>query len=199
MLNDSWGGRNPTKCCITDWRRSRLAIGNRTKNGPKSEMRKFIPTGLYHGCTNSRQINIFKVEHIFCSSWAWNLILVSFLAPYNFDFVAKFCKPCARLVYLYIFYMTQQPPVGQGLLIIEVSRSHSTTHHSRYDFSGRVISSLNRPTWQHTTLRKDIRVPGWIRTHNLSKRVAVDVCLRPRSRRDRRTICTYVNMLTGIE
>jgi len=25
----------------------------------------------------------------------------------------------------------QQPPVGQGLLVREVSKSHSTTHHSR--------------------------------------------------------------------
>jgi len=38
-------------------------------------------------------------------------------------------------VYLFIFnlffYLAQQPPVGQGLLIHEVSRSHSTTHHSQ--------------------------------------------------------------------
>jgi len=27
--------------------------------------------------------------------------------------------------------LAQQPPVGQGLLIHEVSRSHTTTHHSR--------------------------------------------------------------------
>ena len=33
------------------------------------------------------------------------------------------------------------PPVGQGRLIHEVSRSHTTTHHSRYDSSGRVIRS----------------------------------------------------------
>jgi len=29
------------------------------------------------------------------------------------------------------FYLAQQPPVDQGLLIHEVSRSHTTTHHSR--------------------------------------------------------------------
>jgi len=28
-------------------------------------------------------------------------------------------------------FLARQPPVGQGLLIHEVSRSHSTTHHSR--------------------------------------------------------------------
>ena len=38
---------------------------------------------LYHGCTNSRQINIFKIEHNFCSSWTRKLILVSF-GPNNF-------------------------------------------------------------------------------------------------------------------
>jgi hypothetical protein len=35
-------------------------------------------------------------------------------------------------IILFIFYyLSQQPPVSQGLLIHEVSRSHSTTHHSR--------------------------------------------------------------------
>jgi hypothetical protein len=29
------------------------------------------------------------------------------------------------------FPMAQQPPVGQGLLIIDASRLHSDTHHSR--------------------------------------------------------------------
>jgi len=28
-------------------------------------------------------------------------------------------------------FLAWQPPVGQGLLILEVSRSHTTTHHSR--------------------------------------------------------------------
>jgi len=27
--------------------------------------------------------------------------------------------------------LTQKPPAGQGLLFHEVSRSHTTTHHSR--------------------------------------------------------------------
>jgi len=32
---------------------------------------------------------------------------------------------------LFFFYLAQQPPMGQGLLIHEVSRSHTTTQHSR--------------------------------------------------------------------
>ena len=38
-----------------------------------------------------------------------------------------------------------QSPVGQGLLIHEVSRSRTTTHHCRYDSFVRVISSSHRP------------------------------------------------------
>jgi len=36
------------------------------------------------------------------------------------------------------------PPMGQGLQIHEVSRSHSTTHQSRWDSSGRVIRSSQK-------------------------------------------------------
>jgi len=45
--------------------------------------------------------------------------------------------------------LTRQPPVGQGLLMHEVSRSH-TTHHSRYDSPGQVISSSQRPLPDNT-------------------------------------------------
>jgi len=50
------------------------------------------------------------------------------------------CKPNMKNVYftripMYIYdnclFLARQPPVGQGLLIHEVSRSHLTTHHSR--------------------------------------------------------------------
>ena len=36
-----------------------------------------------------------------------------------------------KFVYIYVFFtMSQQPPVDQGLLIVEYSRSHSDTPHS---------------------------------------------------------------------
>ena len=41
------------------------------------------------------------------------------------------------------------------ILILEVSRSHTTTHHSRQDSSGRVISSSQRPVPDNTTLTTD--------------------------------------------
>jgi len=37
------------------------------------------------------------------------------------------------------------PNAGQGLLILEVSRSHTTTQHSQYFSPARVISSSQRP------------------------------------------------------
>ena len=50
---------------------------------------------------------------------------------------------------VFVFWF-DSPPVGQGLLIHEVSRSHTTTHHSWYDSSGRVISSSQRPLPDNT-------------------------------------------------
>jgi len=38
---------------------------------------------------------------------------------------------CVYIRYTPAFFLAQQPPVDQGLLIHEVSRSHTTTHHSR--------------------------------------------------------------------
>jgi len=66
-------------------------------------------------------------------------------------------------------FLEGQPAVGQGLLINGVYRSHTTTHYIRYDSSGRVNSSSQRPlTWQRTTLTRD-KHPclRWIRTHSL--------------------------------
>jgi hypothetical protein len=75
----------------------------------------------------------------------------------------------------------------QGLLIHEVSRSHTTTHHSRKDSSGRVISPSHRPLPDNTqrSQQTDIQAPRGIRTHNLSRPAAADPHLRPRGYWDR--------------
>jgi len=57
--------------------------------------------------------------------------------------------------------------VGQGLLIHEISRSHTTTHHSRQDVFGRVISPSQRPVLdntRNTNNRQTFMPPGVIRT-----------------------------------
>ena len=64
--------------------------------------------------------------------------------------------------------MARQPPVGHGLLIHEISRSHTTTHHIWYDSSGRVISSSQRPLPDNTrhSQRRDL----YLTTHDTHNR-----------------------------
>ena len=52
----------------------------------------------------------------------------------------------------------QQPNVGQGRSIYQVSKSHTVTHHSRLDPSWREIGPSQIPL-EHNTHKSDIRVP----------------------------------------
>ena len=83
---------------------------------------------------------------------------------------------------IFFFPVALQPYAGHGLLILEVSRSHTATYHSRYGSSGRVISSSQRPLPDDTqhSQQTNIHAPGGIRTHDLSRRAAADLRLRPR-------------------
>ena len=85
------------------------------------------------------------------------------------------------------FFLARQPPVGQGLLIHYVSRTNTTTHHSRQDSPGQVISSSQRPLPDNTqhSQQTDIHARGGNRTHNLSRRAATDLRFRPRGCWDR--------------
>ena len=51
---------------------------------------------------------------------------------------------------LFVFGATAPPPVGQGLLIHEVSRSHVTMHNSWYDSSGWQLTLSQRPLPDNT-------------------------------------------------
>ena len=73
------------------------------------------------------------------------------------------------------FSLAQQPNAGHGRLILDVSTSHTMTHHSQYDSSGREMGPSQR---QHTTLTTNIHAPGRIRTRGPRKRVARDPRLR---------------------
>jgi hypothetical protein len=62
---------------------------------------------------------------------------------------------------------------------------HTTTHHSRKASSGRVISSSQRPLPDNTQHSRQTSIPlDGIRTHNLSRREAADLRLRPRGHWD---------------
>ena len=55
---------------------------------------------------------------------------------------------------IFHFFMAQQPLVGEGLLIIEASRSHSDTPHSTGLLWTTDQSYVETSTWQHTTHKR---------------------------------------------
>ena len=74
----------------------------------------------------------------------------------------------------------------RGLLIIEVSRSHSDTPQSVGLLWTSDQPDTETSTSQHTTLIRDIRSPGGIRTRNPSKPAVPNPRLRPPDHRHRR-------------
>jgi len=68
-----------------------------------------------------------------------------------------------------------------------VGRTHLDKRSARRkNSSGQVISSSQRPLPDITqqSQQTNIHAPGRIRTHNLSRRAAADLCLRPRGHWD---------------
>jgi len=65
-------------------------------------------------------------------------------------------------------------------------------HTQRRTSSGRVISSSQRPLPDNTqhSQHTDFHAPGGIRTHDLSRRAAADLRLRPRGHWDR--LCSFL-------
>jgi hypothetical protein len=90
-----------------------------------------------------------------------------------------------RLIIFFFFYHGAKALVGQGFLIIEVSRSHSDTPHS----VGLLRTSDKpdaRPLPNNTQYSQEtnIRAAGGIRTHSPSNRAAADPRLRLRGHWD---------------
>ena len=79
-------------------------------------------------------------------------ILYSLLDSFRIIFLlfSKHASGYIKPAPLYFFICRNMPLVGQGLLIHDVSKSHSTIHHRRYDSSSRVISSSQRPLPDNT-------------------------------------------------
>ena len=69
------------------------------------------------------------------------------------------------------FIVVLRPNAGHGLLIHEVSRSHTTTHHIRQDSSARVISSSQGPLSDNTqhSQQTNIHALDGIRSQNPSR------------------------------
>ena len=94
------------------------------------------------------------------------------------------------LIYLLVLYVQSQL-IDVWLLIDEVSISHIATHDIRLDSSGRVVSSSQRPLPDNTqnSQQTDMYAPGGIRTHDLRRRAAADLRLKPRGHWDRQYVC----------
>jgi len=83
------------------------------------------------------------------------------------------------------FCMRLQPAASHSLLISEASRSDSDTPHSVGTLWTSDQPVAETSTLQHTTIKRDKHLcPGWIRTHNPTKRAAADPRLKLRGRWD---------------
>ena len=79
--------------------------------------------------------------------------------------------------------MGQQPLVGQGLLIVEASRSYSDTPHPLgllWTSDQHVAENFLPYNTQHSQ-ETDIHAPGGIRTRNPNTTADAEPCLRPRA------------------
>jgi hypothetical protein len=92
--------------------------------------------------------------------------------------------------------MTEQSLVGQGLFIIEVSRSHSDKRRS-VELPGRVTSPKERHVPDNTqhSQQTDVHAIGGIRTRNHSKQAAAD----PRLNRRGHFLKLYIHYHTHIQ
>ena len=84
--------------------------------------------------------------HIVCKNVDWTDLLLKLVAT-------RKVTPKSSINNLFFLLVALRPNAGYGLLILEVSRSHKTTHHIRQDSSGRVIGRDLYLTTQNTNNR----------------------------------------------
>ena len=95
----------------------------------------------------------------------------------------------------YYFFMWRHQPTTAKADSMLGFRVHTQTHHThtQHNSSGRVTSSSQRSLPDNTqhSQQTDIRAPGGIRTHDLSRRVAADLRPRPRCHWDLQLTTTH--------
>ena len=97
------------------------------------------------------------------------------------------------------FFVALRPNADHSLIVLEVSRSHTTTHQSVELLWKCDQLVAETSTWQNTTLTTErIYAPGGIRTHDLSRRAAADLRLRPRGHWDRQNVHIKLQKLLGL-
>jgi len=91
--------------------------------------------------------------------------------------------------------MAQQPLVGQGLLIIEASRSHSDTSHSVGLLWTSDQPDAETSTWQHSIYKRQTSMPptGFKPTIPAGEQLQTHALGRPRTRATFSSqLCSYV-------
>jgi len=98
-------------------------------------------------------------------------------------------EPLSCTIKEQLFFNDSTALIGQGLLIVEASRSYSDTPHSvgLLRTIDRPVAETFLPNNTQQSQDKDIHAPGGIRTRNPSERAAADLRLRPRGLWDIKT------------
>jgi hypothetical protein len=122
---------------------------------------RFFPCNIRHTITPS---HIYVVA---LSWWTAVTVTVRFLLTFSFS-IYLFLSP-------YLFLPT--PCSCRVLLLRTISLRHT---HSVGLLWPRDRPDAETSTWKHTTLTREIHVPGGFRTRSRSKRSAADPRLRPR-------------------
>ena len=81
---------------------------------------------------------------------------------FSVDYVQMYWKNDVQLNFNrsdFFFFVVLRPNAGYGLLTRKVSRSHTTTHHSWWDSSERVISSSQKPLTTHNAHKGQTSMP----------------------------------------
>ena len=100
----------------------------------------------------------FKWEYPLLSLWSSNSLLLytsgKYLQEWDTNIIIKLYQ-FLHSPYIIIFFVAQEPPVGQGLFMFQTSWSHSDTPHSEALIwtSDQLVAETT--TWQHTTLTRD--------------------------------------------
>jgi len=153
-----------------------MNLGSRSKNRSDQKKKKF-PTFL---CTISAFCPFyFVLEVLKPSTLSLTMVVTGAFNPLNPELI-PICYLLALLIHHFLHVsrimvksLTLRLLMSYiyGAHILDVSRSHTTTHHSQYDSSGRVISSSQRPLPDNTrnSQQTNIHAPGGIRNQDLSR------------------------------
>jgi hypothetical protein len=94
-----------------------------------TEARKFVPPIRVSSCYNCPFSVLLIYCFVVCLAAPFQLRSLRFFNERSTFYILIYILRISRL--MFVCYLARQPPVGQGLLIHKVSRSYTTTGHSR--------------------------------------------------------------------